>query len=191
MEDHFSPSLASTAALSDNAEEEEVLLQEGFQANSSQQSIKLHVQQPQLDPNLPPKLVRYCPSVIPIVKSKKSMVIVGAIMRSDLERTVHRLKNIIRVARKPPVVLGNFDEEEDEERNSLPYSLHPVFRTPTSHSAVIVDEDESVKYRSSSTTSSHVNTQHTTDEFAHDYLQEVRFILMKSLIYLTNANSSP
>ncbi len=49
------------------------------------------------------QLKHYSPSVIPIVKSKQSMVIVGAIRREDLARVLSCLKDILTISRRPPV----------------------------------------------------------------------------------------
>ena len=84
-------------------QEEEEILSNSFQARENN---KLNVQQPQFDASQPPNIKPYHPLVIPIVKSKKSMVIVGAILREDLEKAVQRLKNIMKIARKPPVSLS-------------------------------------------------------------------------------------
>lgn len=50
-------------------------------------------------------LKHYSPTVIPIVKSKKSMVIVGAVRREDLSRSICCLKDILTVSRRTPVRL--------------------------------------------------------------------------------------
>lgn len=63
----------------------------------------LSVEQPVLSADHHHQLKHYSPSVIPIVKTKKSMVIVGAVRREDLERSVCCLKDILTVARRPPV----------------------------------------------------------------------------------------
>ena len=59
--------------------------------------------------------------------------------------------------------MGNFDEDDSQERNSLPYSVNPVFRTPTHHSAVIVDEIDDFKEPE----------KKFNKDFSHDYLKEV------------------
>jgi hypothetical protein len=65
----------------------------------------LSVDLPQMDLSNKPHSIRkhYSPSVIPIVKTKKSMVIVGAVLREDLEKSVKRLVKIIHVTKRPPV----------------------------------------------------------------------------------------
>jgi hypothetical protein len=63
----------------------------------------LRVRQPSLDENLPIQLKPYSPTVIPIVKSKKSMVIVGAVKRDDIARSISRLKDMVAVASRSPV----------------------------------------------------------------------------------------
>lgn len=49
------------------------------------------------------KTQHYQANVIPIVKSKRNMVIVGAVLRSDLMRSVRELKRVIDIANTPPV----------------------------------------------------------------------------------------
>ena len=63
----------------------------------------LKVEIPHMDRRKPVSIKHYSPSVIPIVKSKKSMVIVGAIVREDLEVAVKRMVKMIQVTRRPPV----------------------------------------------------------------------------------------
>lgn len=57
----------------------------------------------------------YSPSVVPIVKSKRSMVIVGAVMRNDLEHAMRKIRDLAVIAHRQPVVLGRFDDEDEEE----------------------------------------------------------------------------
>ena len=62
-------------------------------------------------------------------------------------------------------MLGNFNEEESDERNSLPYSINPIFRTPTSHSAIIIDENKQDKL--------FYELGQSNDRDSNDYLLEV------------------
>jgi len=45
----------------------------------------------------------YAPTVIPIVQSKNSMVIVGAVLRKDLQESLNKLKKFAEVASAAPV----------------------------------------------------------------------------------------
>ena len=45
----------------------------------------------------------YAPTVIPIVQSKGSMVIVGAVLRKDLQESLNKLKKFAEVASAAPV----------------------------------------------------------------------------------------
>ena len=65
-------------------------------------------------------------AVIPIVQSKKSMVIVGAVLREDLELSLQRLLSLSETAESDPVVLGlsnDFDEDDIEQKNDI-LSIH-------------------------------------------------------------------
>lgn len=49
------------------------------------------------------RIKHYSPNVIPIVKSKRNMVIVGAVLKSDLQHSLIELKRVIEIANTPPV----------------------------------------------------------------------------------------
>lgn len=63
----------------------------------------LRVEIPHIDKTKPISIKHYSPTVIPIVKTKKSMVIVGAILKEDLETSVKRLVKMIQVTHRAPV----------------------------------------------------------------------------------------
>lgn len=58
---------------------------------------------PSLPTQIKHRIKHYAPNVIPIVKSKRNMVIVGAVLRSDLQRSLKELKRVIDIANTPPV----------------------------------------------------------------------------------------
>lgn len=56
----------------------------------------------------------YLPTVIPVVTSKRSMVIVGAVLRKDLETAIRQIREHIQIASQPPLVLG-LNQEDDRD----------------------------------------------------------------------------
>jgi H+/Cl- antiporter ClcA len=66
------------------------------------------------DENLTPhrciKITNYAPKVIPVVKSRRNMVIVGAVLRTDVEKAVSDMRRVLEIANTPPVVLGRYED---------------------------------------------------------------------------------
>lgn len=56
-----------------------------------------------------PLLKFFANTVIPVVQSKESMVIVGAVLRDDVKKTLLRIANIAHVARAKPVYLSRLE----------------------------------------------------------------------------------
>lgn len=75
---------------------------------------QLSIEQPYLDEMQPAKMMHYTPNVIPVVQSKRSMVIVGAVLRSDLKHAVMELQHAIMVASTEPVQLGRVNEDDED-----------------------------------------------------------------------------
>eukprot|EP00599_Poterioochromonas_sp_BG-1_P006011 CAMPEP_0173133076 /NCGR_PEP_ID=MMETSP1105-20130129/514_1 /TAXON_ID=2985 /ORGANISM="Ochromonas sp., Strain BG-1" /LENGTH=520 /DNA_ID=CAMNT_0014044681 /DNA_START=1232 /DNA_END=2791 /DNA_ORIENTATION=+ len=90
----------------------------------------LQVEIPHIDKTKPISIKHYSPTVIPIVKTKKSMVIVGAILKEDLETSVKRLVKMIQVTHRAPIILGRYSSQDIPE----PYHEHH------SLSAIIPDD---------------------------------------------------
>jgi hypothetical protein len=151
---------------------------DAFRLLSAMRSEEISVSIPKMDPKLPRTTTSYSPTVIPVVKSLRSMVIVGAILREDMERAVARLKKIIDVGNRPPVirsivlrtaissnltinyvfqvVLGRYsvegDLEDGESRNEYSYASRQVLES------VFMTQQEEIPRSLESSNPSHATT---------------------------------
>jgi predicted transcriptional regulator len=83
----------------------------------------IQVEIPQMDTSQQShySIKHYSPTVIPIVKSKRSMVIVGAVLKEDLEKSVKRILKIIQVTKRPPVSSKEIDKMICSFKTAFPF----------------------------------------------------------------------
>lgn len=94
-------SAAAAATASDTSAPAETL--PSTYQRSSTASVDAASNSTSLPTQIKHRIKHYAPNVIPIVKSKRNMVIVGAVLRSDLQRSLKELKRVIDIANTPPV----------------------------------------------------------------------------------------